>query len=474
MKIKTKITFGFGSILLICGIALNLSIHSILNDKMETTIKESLNQLMGSTSESIKYRVLLNSPEDMESRLLNESSYLVKYISLNNSCTLQVRNNNNDIISDNTDNQFPIELNSLSEKSKNGSAEVYMKYSNDTVTGMLSYPIYAGGEKLGVLNLCKEYKDLFTENNNTIDLITIIEALTFMGIFSIAYFITSKIINPVIQLTDGVKNIEEGNYNFDITVKGNDEVSILSKEFLKMKEKIQKQITTINEEKEKVELLEKHRKEFFDNVTHELKTPLTAITGYAEMLKDNIVSDAEFKSRAIKRIYLESERITNMVLNLINVSKGNSQINESFSSTNIKDLITDIAKDMQIKADKYNLIISEDLLDYTLVLQKNRIEQVFINLIDNAIKYSNGCAFIDIKSYIADSYYIVEITNCATPIPDDVYNNIFNPFVKSNLQSKENSSGLGLYISKEIIDDHNGNILITNGNIITVKVFLPI
>ena len=94
-----------------------------------------------------------------------------------------------------------------------------------------------------------------------------------------------------------------------------------------MNSKIQQQITTIKSEKEKVETLENSRKQFFDNVTHEIKTPLTAIIGYAEMIKDNIVDSEEFKQKSIERIYSESRRLNLLVLDLINISKGLSAVN---------------------------------------------------------------------------------------------------------------------------------------------------
>ena len=468
---------------------------------MEATVKESLTQLMSSTSESIKYRISLKSTQDNDSKFINESSYLVKYISLNYDCTLQIRSNDGSIIADNTENLFASQHMDLYHSSKNGSAEVYILYKENTLYGLLSYPIYINRTKLGTLNICKEYNDLYSSNNTTTNLITIIECIVFLSILSITC-IVFKIYNIelllivkvlilyisvvaatvsvygflstfIVLLTKGVKRIENGDYNFHISIKGNDEVSILSKEFIIMKDQIQSQIDTINKEKEKVEILEKHRKEFFDNVTHELKTPLTAITGYAEMLKDNMIEDIAFRDRAIERIYLESQRITGMVLDLINISKGNSHITEAFIICNIKKLISDTTKDMQIKANKYNIKIEADLLDHNLLVQKNRIEQLFINLLDNAIKYSTN-NIIKISSYISDNNYIIEIINYSTPIPQNIYDNIFNPFVKTTTSYDESSSGLGLYISKEIITDHNGTISIINGDIIIVKISLPL
>lgn len=119
-----------------------------------------------------------------------------------------------------------------------------------------------------------------------------------------------------------VKKLSEGDFEIALEVKSNDEIGVLSREFISMKQKIKNQIDTINKEKDKVLKLEKARREFFNNVTHELKTPLTAIAGYGEMLLDEDVRDEEFKKRAGERICMESERLHELVVDLINVSKG--------------------------------------------------------------------------------------------------------------------------------------------------------
>ncbi|MGV2686314.1 histidine kinase, partial [Clostridium perfringens] len=150
--------------------------------------------------------------------------------------------------------------------------------------------------------------------------------------------------------------------------------------------KIQEQILDIEQEKEKVEKLALSRKIFFDTVTHELKTPLTSIIGYSEMILENVVDDEEFKKRAVSRIYSESQRLNTLVLEIIKISKGLSSINEEYVEYNIKELLQQVIADMSIKADKYNLNIIYNLEDSFLKIKANKIKEVFINLIDNAIK----------------------------------------------------------------------------------------
>ena len=261
--------------------------------------------------------------------------------------------------------------------------------------------------------------------------------------------------------------MSNGDYTTSIKMQQRkDEVSILSNELIKMKEKIGEQIKTINTEKDKVETLANSRKNFFDNVTHEIKTPLTAITGYAEMLKDNIVEDEKFKKKAIERIYAESERLNTLVLDLINVSKG--------LSSKMDRLINEICDDMKIKSDKYGLSIIRKISKGTILGQNNKIRELLINIIDNAIKYSLKSEVINIKAEEAEEKYVIEVSNKSEVIPKEIYDNIFEPLVKTTNKEEVNSSGLGLFICKEIVTEHNGTIRIENGNIIKVIIEIPL
>ncbi|WP_143317002.1 HAMP domain-containing sensor histidine kinase [Clostridium sp. HBUAS56017] len=470
MKIKTKITIGIGTILLTSGIVFNLTFRNILNERMENTIKESVSQIMNSTMESVKYRNSLSSTEPNEDKLKNGADYLVSYISLNNSCNIQIRDNSNKILASNTAVEFGTEIDKNSTKALNGSAVILIKYSNSSVYGILSYPIYIDDIQLGTLTIEKEYNDIYLSNLSTINLITVSEVVIFLCIFFTALLITSTVTHPIIALTEGVKKIEEGDYNFSIKSKHNDEVGILSKEFINMKDKIKEQIQTIKEEQLKVETLEKHREEFFNNVTHELKTPLTAITGYSEMLKDDIVIDPDFKKRAVERIYVESDRAHKLVLDLITVSKGQTQISEAISEIHMKPLISEIIEDMSLKANKYSLNINYTIEDGIVLGQQNKLKQLFINIIDNAIKYSFNSNIISVNCYCKENFYFAEISNSSMGIPENVYNKIFDPFIKTNSSPDNYSSGLGLYISKQIVTSHGGNIYIINGEIVTVKI----
>jgi len=283
----------------------------------------------------------------------------------------------------------------------------------------------------------------------------------------------SKLITPIYVLTKDIKKVSEGNYTNTITIKGNDEISILSKEFVKMKMKIKDQIDTITKEKEKVMKLEKIRTQFFNNVTHELKTPLTGISCYAQILLDEFDSEDEFKNRAINRIYMESERLHNLVLDLIDISKGMSITEAESEEINMKKLLNEICDDMEIKACKHSLKLYRYIDNGYITGISNRVRQVLINIIDNAIKYSHINEDINITTSNKDGFYTIEVSNKGDMIPTEIHENIFEPFVRCKNSRELHSNGLGLYICNEIIKKHNGVITINNGEIITVIIKIP-
>jgi signal transduction histidine kinase len=474
MKIRVKFMFSILSIIIVFGIILNLSIRHILIIRMETSIGNSLNEIMYSTREAIKYRLLATDLEYEKDSLVKESNYLNRYISSNFQCTVEISDTEGKILSGSVDESFREILDSGNRHAKSGAAVVNLKYKDKKLYGILSYPIFINEDNLGVLSIIKDYSDVYDENNRMLLFITIIEEVILFLIFSLCFFIITKVTKPIITLTEGVKKVGQGDYNFYVDVHGNDEIAILSREFNSMKEKIEEQINTIKEEKQKVDRLEKSRKAFFDNVTHEMKTPLTAISGYAEMINDGMVEDEAFKKRAIERIYLESERLHELIIELIEISKGLSYTTEEFKDINIDKLINEISEDMSIKAQKYSIKIINDLESGIVSAQSNRIRELVINIIDNGIKYSKAEESLYINGKIEENEYVLEVVSMSGIIPKEIYDHIFEPFIKSDKFLESESRGLGLYLCSEIIKDHRGSMEIINEEVITVKVKIPL
>ncbi|MDS0527406.1 HAMP domain-containing histidine kinase [Clostridium sp. SHJSY1] len=473
MKIKYKFIIGLSLILLSSGILLNIIINQVLIKNLENNVNDSLSKIMSSTKEYMKYKLLINAPEFNEEGLKQESSNIAKYISLNYQCDTQINNMHGDIIKKSGESRFEDTISRATSEAIKGNTVAILKYSNDSVVGILSYPLYIDNNYLGVINITKNYDDIYGMYKNTTRIITSTLICIFILIFILAYVVASKITTPITSLTKVVKQVAQGEFKISINIKSNDEVGILSREFINMKDKINEQMLTISQEKRKVENLEKSRNEFFNRVTHELKTPLTTITGYSEMLLDEMVADEEFKKIALKSIHSESNRLNKLVLDLIEVSKGLSFIEEEKKSINMAILLEQICNDMSIKARKYSLQINRDICEGEILGQNNKIKQLIINIIDNSIKYSINGEKIIVRSKLEDTYYILEVENRGEAIPEEIFNHIFDPFVKSEKTLDNQSRGLGLYICKEIVKDHNGELTIENGETIITKIKIP-
>lgn len=472
MKIKYKLTIGILTILIILGIVMNFSISAILKKDMENKIINSLEEVMKSTREAIKYRLTIDPSVDKRKLLLQEAEYLNNYISLNYESNSKIMGLDNEVYISNIKNNLD-NIDTLFLKALDGEVVVNLKYTDTGVDGYLTYLIFINKQSLGVLHLEKNFDDTYIQYNKIIVFIRLTVIIIFSFILLLSYLMASRVTYPITLLTKGIKEVGEGNYGISISYKGNDEIAIVSKEFNNMNSKIQQQITTIKREKEKVETLEKSRKQFFDNVTHEIKTPLTAIIGYAEMIKDNIVDNEEFKKKSIERIYSESERLNLLVLDLINISKGISTIDENKMDINLGDLLNQICDDMQIKANKYRININRDIYEGFIYGRINKIRELIINIIDNAIKYSRNSNDIYVNGEVKEDNYIIEVINSGQIIPEEVYNSIFDPFIRNNNYEDEDSRGLGLYLCSEIVKDHDGEITITNGERIIVNIKLP-
>jgi signal transduction histidine kinase len=473
MKMRFKFTLGLAMILIALGVILNLLLRQVLISNMEGSVNNALQETMNSTREYVRYRLAINRSGANSEGLSEEANYIAKYISLNYKCDIYISDMKGNKLQSDGNNASNEIIEKYAKAAIGGKAIVNLKYEKDILKGILSYPLYINDGYLGVLAINKDYTEAYLDYKHLIDLITTIEGAVFLAIFILAFFMINKITKPIIKLTNAVKNVGTDKDEINIKVKSKDEVGVLSKEFINMKTRIIENIQTITNEKEKVEKLERSRREFFNSVTHELKTPLTAISGYAELLLEDMVKEKEFNKRAVERIYSESERLHELVLKLIGVSKGISFIEEEKKIINMGELLSQICEDMNIKAKKYSLQIVRNIKAGYILGQSNRIRELMINVIDNSIKYSEDCEIINVESYIEGNYYYIKVINKGEPIPEEIYNNIFEPFIKNDKVNDEQSRGLGLYICSEIVNDHQGEITIENGKIIKTIVKIP-
>ena len=214
------------------------------------------------------------------------------------------------------------------------------------------------------------------------------------------------------------------------------------------------------------ENLEKQYTDFISTVSHELRTPLTSIMGFADTLltSGNMLSD-EQKEKFLLIIKEQSKRLINMVENLLAVSKlQSSKENLVFKSVCVNDLIKKIlpmAK-IQFQSNDFVLDLKQNLPE--ILADTDKFQQILLNLIENAVKYSPDSKTITIKTDYNDREVFVKVIDEGIGISDENKTKIFEKFSRLDtpLTRKTQGSGLGLYIVKKITENMDGKILVTD------------
>lgn len=349
-------------------------------------------------------------------------------------------------------------------RAKSGEISFTTNYIEDKVIVSLSYPIEKS--KAGIIRSYKDYTELYTYNQKFKRMMGLFACLIFVFTFVTSYIFSRQFTKPISKLAEASKEISMGNFNVDLDISSKDEIGDLSSRFKMMIHKISEQIDIIRKDRDMLEEIQKQNKSFFDNVTHELKTPLTTITGYAQSIEDLGIKDDEFTRKGLTSIINESNRLNHMVIELIEVSKASStKFSYHFTHMNVSALIQETCEEMMIKGKKYNITIDYHMSgNVFLKADKDRLKEVMINLIDNSIKYGNVNSIIHIYAIQLQSEVVIKVIDEGVGIPEEFIKKVFDPFFKVSKKTSGElgSAGLGLSIVKEIVERHNGTIEIVS------------
>jgi len=213
-----------------------------------------------------------------------------------------------------------------------------------------------------------------------------------------------------------------------------------------------------------VRKLEKVRSEFVANVSHELKTPLTSIKGFIETLKEGAIRDEKIALRFIDIIDAEADRLVNLINETLFLSELESNKEEKAKEKiEIKSAIDEIIPLFKSKAESKGIIIEKSIKGDIGVIfgSKDRFKQMLINLVDNAVKYSNEGGKITIQGYLEESRKVIVVEDTGIGIPEEDLPRIFERFYrvdKARVRTGEGGTGLGLSIVKHIAMNFNADI----------------
>lgn len=290
-------------------------------------------------------------------------------------------------------------------------------------------------------------------------------AIIFFVIVSGSYFINSIVI-PVGQIGDAARKIAEGDFKTRLEKKTDDEIGELCE--------------TINDMAEELGETERMKNEFISSVSHELRTPLTAIKGWAETIaytSADGTTDPETLKKGMGVIVSETDRLSVMVEELLDFSR--LQSGRMILQPIKLDIIAEVSEVVltfeQRAIREQKALVYEESDDIILVTgDKNRLHQVFVNILDNAIKYSDAGGSVTVcTERTGDGFVDISIADTGIGIPADQLDKVKTKFFKGNATRR--GSGIGLAVADEIVRMHGGELLLDSveGKGTTVTIRLP-
>lgn len=242
----------------------------------------------------------------------------------------------------------------------------------------------------------------------------------------------------------------------------------------------QKKILFQDEEIRKLGELNQIKNYFISNVSHELKTPITSISLFSEIMLTNQQIEEVDREEYLRIIQSECYRLTRLINNILDFSKierGSKEYN--FIEIDLNSIVDHVIKSMIyiLKMKKFNLIYERNNLEYIIYGDSDVLKEVFFNLIDNSVKYSTNKKEISIKTYLDNGNYVCEISDKGIGIDKEHQQAIFSPFyrIKNNETNGVAGTGLGMSIVSNIIKAHRGQILLNSkvNEGTNIKIILP-
>lgn len=288
-------------------------------------------------------------------------------------------------------------------------------------------------------------------------LISSVSIIIGMGFF-MTYWLYTHIFSPLINLGEAVRQITEGNLDFSLEFDAYDEIGELSRNFEEMRIRLRQ-----NEEQKL--LADKNNRELISNISHDLKTPITAIKGYVEGIMDGVASSPEKIDKYIRTIYNKANDMDKLIDELTFYSKIDTNgIPYNYKVISVVDFFTDCAKEVGLDMESMNIdfYFNNNVdRDTFIVADVEQMKRAVNNIISNSVKYMDkddpkiGISLLDEGDFVR-----IDINDNGIGIPSEDLPYIFDRFYRtdSSRNSSKGGSGIGLSIVRKIVEDHGGRI----------------
>jgi signal transduction histidine kinase len=309
----------------------------------------------------------------------------------------------------------------------------------------ISNPIVSNGENMGTVFLEVRLTELEQIIQFKLEITLLLLLMALVLSFLIALIVQSYISRRLLYLVKIIRDVRKtGDYPKPVVDNGKDELSELTREFSRLMQQIEQN--------------QQRKDEFIGIASHELKTPLTSVKGYLELLsvRVEVQPDKQFVQKALQNV----NKLESLIKDLLDVSKIQSgQLQLNFQLFNIDELLNETISSFQLVSSTHQIIRKDRLDNEMIFADRQRIEQVLVNLLSNAIKYSPGESEVFVNARKEDNQLIIKVKDFGIGIPPEEQSNIFERFYRTkDLAIHISGFGLGLYICRDIINRHHGKI----------------
>lgn len=459
MKLWLKI-YLFSLLLLIftLNIAGFVLIQKLHNNLLEKEVEKCLSEEKLTDSELRINSLSLKRLYSDTSKNISISNLISEYASSIN--LEEVHNGNIEILDSQnkilySDMEFPVsnekeELDSLSE----GKISYIIRTLNNKQYLYVSSLVSVYNSQIKI-HYAKDISSIYIEKMNQYALFLKLNILI-CSLFAIFMFFISRLITkPINTLIESTQKISLGQYSERVKIKSKDEFNILSKHFNLMAQTIEDKINEL-------EISNIEKETFINNLTHELKTPLTSIIGYASLIRTSKYNEELFFQSA-DYIYKEGKRLEQMAFKMMNLIYTKNQ-DFKLTPEKIMRIVYEVEKSLIVKLKDKNIDLIIDGKECILDLEKDLIEMALCNLVENAIKASENNSKIYLIVSDLNNKTSISIIDLGSGMAKEHLDKIWQPFyvVDKARSRKSNGAGIGLSICKKIAEVHNADIKVNS------------
>ncbi|MDE2695551.1 MAG: HAMP domain-containing sensor histidine kinase [Chloroflexota bacterium] len=262
----------------------------------------------------------------------------------------------------------------------------------------------------------------------------------------VSTLLAQRITRPIVQMTGAAQAMARGDYEQSIEVRGNDEVANLARAFNQMSAQVNRSNRSM--------------RQLLADVSHELRTPLTSIQGFTQAFADGVVDDPEEARRLAEVVHEESERMRELVDDLLYLSRLESgELEIEREPVDLDALITATVRRLRFEAEAARVRVEPQLGGGLVIGDERRLEQVCVNLLENAIRFAPSDSAVTVSTRQEGNAVVMDVHNGGPPVPADELDHIFDRFYQvDRARSGSGHSGLGLAIVAELVQAHEGSV----------------